>query len=420
MRRPALIVGAVVLAAGIGAAWYFGTGSEGEAAGPGMAGGGFRPTITVDVATVKRARVSDRVTVVGSLIGAATVDVVPKVSGRLESIQVRLGDRVSKNQLLARLEDRELQEQVRQAAASLEVSKASLRQREADLKFADTALKRSENLAARDLVSRQALDDAQARVEAAQAQVELSRAQLGQSQARLEELQINLTNTRILSPVDGFVGSRRVDAGAFVGPNSPVVSVVDISFVRLVTNLVERDLKRVGTGMAAEVQVDAYPGEVFAGRVARVAPILDPATRTAQMEVEVPNASARLKPGMYARVSFTVAESPNALTVPRNAVLDLEGVRGVYIAGDKAAKWTPVTTGIQQEEVVEVLSGLQDGDRIVTLGSASLRDGDPIAIADGRGGGRGGPAGASGRGGREGGGAGAGGRDGAPKGKKGA
>lgn len=413
MRRPVLIVGAVVLAAGIGLAWYFGTGSEGEAAGPGMAGGGgFRPTITVEVATAKRARVSDRVTVVGSLIGAATVDVVPKVSGRLETIQVRLGDRVSKGQLLARLEDRELQEQVRQAEASFEVSKASLRQREADLKFADTALKRSENLAARDLVSRQALDDAQARVEAAQAQVELSRAQLGQSQARLEELQINLTNTRILSPVDGFVGSRRVDAGAFVGPNSPVVSVVDISFVRLVANLVERDLKRVGTGMAAEVQVDAYPGEVFAGRVARVAPVLDPATRTAQMEVEVPNPSARLKPGMYARVRFTVAESPNALTVPRNAIVDLEGERGVFVTGDDTAKWTPVTTGIQEDEAVEVLSGLTDGAKIVTLGSASLKDGDSIAVAGGRGAGRGSP-GAAGR-------SGGGGREGAPKGRKGA
>lgn len=410
MRRLGFVVGAIVLSVGIGLFWYLGDGSAGEAAGPagmgaggrgGNAGGrgaptgGFRPTITVDVATVTRARVADRVTVVGSLIGAATVDVVPKVSGRLESIQVRLGDRVSKGQQLAKLEDREIQEQVRQADASFEVSKASLRQREADLKFAQTALQRSENLAARDLVSRQALDDAQARVEASQAQVDLARAQLGQAQARLEELQINLANTRVVSPVDGFVGSRRVDAGAFVGPNAPVVSVVDISFVRLVANLVERDLQRIGTGMEADVQVDAYPGENFKGRVARIAPVLDPATRTAQMEVEVPNGTARLKPGMYARVSFTVAESPHALTVPRNALVDLEGVRGVYVAGEGTATWAPVQTGIQEDDRVEVLSGLKEGDRIVTLGSASLQDGDSIAIAARR---AGGPSATGGRG----------------------
>jgi membrane fusion protein (multidrug efflux system) len=128
------------------------------------------------------------------------------------------------------------------------------------------------------------------------------------------------------------------------------------------------------------------------------------------MEVEVPNPSARLKPGMYARVRFTVAESPNAVTVPRNALVDVEGVRGVYVAGDKTAKWTPVTTGIQEDDVVEVLSGLQEGDRIVTLGSASLKDGDAIAIAGGRGG-----ADAAGRQGGAGGG-----REGAPKGRKGA
>ncbi|MEW5982181.1 MAG: efflux RND transporter periplasmic adaptor subunit [Acidobacteriota bacterium] len=404
MRRVAFVVGAVALAAGIGVTLYV-RGDGSAAAGPGGAGGGrggglagaggFRPTITVDVTNTRRARVADRVTVVGSLIGAVSVDVVPKVSGRLESVQVRLGDRVGRGQLLAKLEDREIQEQVHQAEASFDVSKASLRQREADLKFAQTALQRSQNLAARDLVSRQTLDDAQARVEAAQAQVDLSSAQLGQSKARLEELQINLANTRVLSPVDGFVGSRRVDPGAFVGPNSPVVSVVDISLVRLIANLVERDLKRVGTGMAAEVQVDAYPGEVFQGRVARIAPVLDPATRTAQMEVEVPNPAARLKPGMYARVRFTVAESPNALIVPRNAIIDLEGERGVFLAGEKTAAWRPVTTGIQEEDLVEVLSGLEDGDRVVTLGSASLQDGDPIAVAAGRGAGRGAPGGGS-------------------------
>lgn len=417
MRKSVLLIGLVVLAAGIGLTLYMRSG-DGGATAAGMGGGGgrggaggFRPTITVDVTTVKRASVADRVTVVGSLIGAATVDVVPKVSGRLETVNVRLGDRVAMGQLLAKLEDREIQEQVRQAEASFEVSKASVRQREADLKFAQTALDRSLNLAKRDLVSRQTLDDAQARVEAAQAQVDLSRAQLGQSQARLEELQINLANTRVLSPVDGYVGSRRVDSGAFVGPNSPVVSVVDISFVRLVANLVERDLKRVGTGMSAEVQVDAYPGEVFNGRVARVAPVLDPATRTAQMEVEIPNASARLKPGMYARVRFTVAESQNALTVPRNAIVDLEGERGVYLAAERTATWTPVKTGIQEEDLVEVLSGVKEGDRIVTLGSASLQDGDPIEIAGGRSAGRGAPGGAPA--------APAGGRQGAPKGRGG-
>ena len=404
--RKALILGiaAVVVALGL---WMYlkpgsGDGAAQAAGGPGGGAGGrggaggFRPTMTVEVTTTKRLAVAERVMVVGNLIGAVTVDVVPKLSGRLESVAVRLGDPVRRGQLLATVEDRELREQVRQTEASLEVSKATVRQREADLKNSQSNLERSRNLFARNLIARQALDDAEARNDAAQAQVDLASAQAAQAGARLEELRINLSNTRILSPVDGFVGSRRLDPGAFVGTNSAFLSVVDIHFVRLVANLVEKDLRRIVIDMPAQVEVDAYPGEIFTGHVARLAPVLDPATRTAEMEVEVPNPTARLKPGMYARVEFVVAEHAAALTVPRNALVDLEGTRGVFVAEGKTARFKPVKTGIVDGEAVEITEGLADDTTVITLGAASLRDGDPIVVAGqgGRGGTGGGPRGA--------------------------
>jgi len=376
--------------------------------GGGGRGGAFRPTMTVETTTTTRLDVAERVTVVGNLIGAATVAVVPKVSGRIESVNVRLGDPVRRGQLLATLEDRELREQVRQTEASLDVSRATVRQREADLKNAQSNLERSRNLFGRSLIAQQTLDDAEARYDAAVAQVDLARAQGSQATARLEELRINLSNTRILSPVDGFVGSRSLDAGAFVGTNSSFLSVVDIHFVRLVANLVEKDLRRIVIDMPAVVEVDAYPGETFAGRVARLAPVLDPATRTAQMEVEVPNAGARLKPGMYARVEFIVAQRAGALTVPRNAIVDLDGTRGVFVADGKTARFKPITSGIVDGEAVEITEGLADASTVITLGSASLRDGDPIVIAAqqaGRGARGGAPAEGGGRGQRPGGGA---------------
>ena len=398
--RKALILGIAAVVVGLGLWMYLKPGSGDGAAqaaagqpagGGGRGAGGFRPTMTVEVTTSKRLAVAERVTVVGNLIGAVTVDIVPKVSGRLESVGVRLGDPVRRGQVLATLEDRELREQVRQTEASLEVSKATVRQREADLKNAQSNLERSRNLFARNLIARQALDDAEARNDAAQAQVDLAGAQAAQAAARLEELRINLSNTRILSPVDGYVGSRKLDPGAFVGTNSSFVSVVDIHYVRLVANLVEKDLRRIVIDMPAQVEVDAYPGEIFTGRVARLAPVLDPATRTAEMEVEVPNPAARLKPGMYARVQFVVAEHAAALTVPRNALVDLEGTRGVFVADGKTARFKPVKTGIVDGEAVEITEGLADDTTVITLGAASLRDGDPIVIAGQ--GARGGPGG---------------------------
>jgi RND family efflux transporter MFP subunit len=384
-------------AAGTQRAAQNGEGRGGGPRGGGFGGGGFggrgggfqRPPMTVELASTARATVSQRLTVVGNLIGESTVAVAPKTAGRLEQVYVRLGDRVRRGQRIATIEDQEIREQVRQAEASFEVARATIRQREADLQLAQTNVERSRNLFARELLPRQTLDDNEARYQAAIAQLDLARAQNTQSQARLDELRINLANTVIVSPVDGFVARRAADPGAFVSQNAPVVDVVDIGRVRLVANVVEKDLRQVGIGDAALVEVDAFPGDTFKGRIARVAPVLDPSTRTASIEIEIPNADFRLKPGMYARVGITTQSRENALVVPPNAVVDLDGRRGVFLAKDNAAVFRPVEVGIEDAARVEILSGLTDGERVITTGAAGLRDGDQILLAgaeqDGRG-----------------------------------
>lgn len=398
-----------------------GGGQAQQGGGAGRGGRGVRPPMPVEFATVKRAPVAEQVLVVGNLIGAATVQVVPKVNGRVQSVNVKLGDPVRRGQLIAKVEDNEIQEQVRGAEASFQVAQATIRQRDADLKLAKTNLDRSRSLVERQLLPQQTFDDTQARYEAAVAQLDLARAQFEQAKARLDELRITLANTRIPSPVDGFVGKRFVDPGAFVGPNSPVAAVVDIRTVRMVANLVERDVKRVGPGTPATVEVDAFPGESFAGKVSRVAPIFDPATRTAEMEIEVANPGFRLKPGMYARVNLTVETRANALTVPRNAIVTFEGREGVFVAGPSSApagggsggvasqgtagagrqsgdqpvliaKFFPVQTGLRDGEQIEITTGLKDGASVITTGASALKDGDRIVAAgSGRGtrGGRG-------------------------------
>jgi RND family efflux transporter MFP subunit len=385
------------------------------AGGRGGAGRGpIRPPMPVEFATVKRAPVAEQILVVGNLIGAATVQVVPRVNGRLQSVSVKLGDPVRQGQIIARVEDSELQEQVKGAEASHKVAQASIRQREADLKLAQSSLDRSRSLFERQLLPQQTFDDVDARHQAALAQLDLARAQFEQSKARLDELKVTLSNTLIVSPVDGFVGKRFLDPGAFASTNAPVASVVDIRTVRMVANLVEKDMQRVPAGTSANVEVDAYPGEKFRGRVGRVAPVFDPATRTAEIEIEVPNGDFRLKPGMYSRVQLTIATKADAVTVPRNALVDLEGKSGVFIAaptetpqgtrgGDQAqktltAKFLAVQTGIRDGENVEIIAGLRDGTQVITTGAGALKDGDRIVAAGGERSGRG-PA-ASGRGGR--------------------
>jgi len=160
--------------------------------------------------------------------------------------------------------------------------------------------------------------------------------------------------------------------------------------VRLVANVVEKDLRRVTQGMPADVSVDAFPGEKFEGRIAHVAPVLDPATRTAQVEVEIQNSNFRLKPGMYAKVDFVVEQKQNTLVVPANAIVDLNGKKGVFLPDEgDVAKFKPITIGMSQSDIVEVVDGLPEGARVVTTGAAALREGDKIVLL-GQNGGRGG------------------------------
>jgi RND family efflux transporter MFP subunit len=436
MRRTLVIV--IVAAVAVGGVVLYKRGDSGTtvaagAAAPGGGGGrmgrgGPRAPMPVEFATVGRSSLSDHILVVGNLIGAATVDVAPRVTGRLETINVRLGDTVRRGQVLAKVEDQELLQQVRQAEASFQVAEATIRQRQADLNLAKANLDRSKSLVDRELLPQQSHDDTESRHQAAVAQLDLARAQFEQARARLDELKITLSNTSIESPVDGFVGKRYVDPGAFVGTTSPVVSVVDIRTVRLVANLVERDVRQVRAGTPAVVEVDAYPGEKFSGSVSRVAPVFDPSTPTAEMEIEVPNPGYRLKPGMYARVQLTVDTRGEALTVPRNAIVATNGQTGVFIAeaapdapagagggpADPAdvartgregaqpggrgpaaggapagppgapamiARFVPVETGIRTADRVEILSGLREGARVITVGAGALRDGERILLA---------------------------------------
>lgn len=415
MKRIVII--SIVVTALAGAAFYSGlfsgaaapgagdpgqggaAGGQGGRQGGGAGGrGGGRGQLTVELASATRAAVNKELAVVGNLVGDQTVSVVPKAAGRLESITVKLGDRVTRGQRIAKIEDEELLEQVKQAQAAFQVASATIRQREADLELAKTNAERSRNLFQRQLLPQQTLDDSEAKYQSAQAALDLARAQNTQSQARLDELRATLQNTIITSPVNGFVARRGADPGAYVSANAPIVDLVDITTVRLVVNVIEKDLKQLAAGNSARVEVDAFPGESFEGRIARIAPVLDPATRTASIEIEIPNGQFRLKPGMYARVGIVTDSHPNALVVPTNSVVDVNGTRGVYLAVNNVAQFRPVTTGIESNTRTEILDGVSDGDRVVTTGAPALRNGDPIVLA-----GRGGAGGRQTQGGRTGG-----------------
>ena len=353
----------------------------------------------VEFATVKRAPVAEQILVVGNLIGAATVEVVPRANGRLQVVDVKLGDPVRQGQVIARVEDSELREQVRGAEASYQVSQASIRQREADLKLAQNNLERSRSLYERQLLPQQTFDDVDARHQAAVAQLDLARAQFEQSKARLDELKITLTNTQIVSPVDGFIGKRYLDPGAFASTNAPVASVVDIRTVRMVANLVERDMRRVPVGTAANVEVDAYPGRDVQGpRQPRCAGLrsvhADGRNRDRSAErrlsPEAGHVFARAAhdqqrgatPSLFRATRSSTSTAGPACSSPRPPRRLRARAAGAAARTCMTAKFVPVEVGIRDGEAIEITKGLDNGARVITTGASALKDGDRIVAAN--------------------------------------
>jgi RND family efflux transporter MFP subunit len=281
---------------------------------------------------------------------------------------------------VARLEDDELQQQVRRAEASLRVARASMVQREAELKSVEMEHERYRSLESEGVVSSEQREQAQTRVEVSRAQVNLAEAQVAQAEAELAELEIRLGQTDVLSPLTGVVGQRHVDPGALVTTNTPILLIMDISSMEMVVNVPERDINKLRVGNEARVLVDAVPGEELAGRVVRISPLLDPQTRTAPVEIDVPNPSRNLKAEMFTRVDLNLMTERETLLVPRDALVYRGNRAGVFVVESDVVRFQPIETGLAEEDRIEVRTGLVEGTTVVTRGANLLKNGDTVQI----------------------------------------
>jgi RND family efflux transporter MFP subunit len=335
---------------------------------------------TVEISKVRMGPLSERVFLVGALKPIAQVDVVSKMTGRIDQLQVEIGDWVQKGTLIAKVDEDEVRQQVNRAAAALEVAKASLSQKQTDKEILKKELDRTVELHENQLIPRRDLDTADARYRGAIAQEKLAEAQIDQAQAELRELRVRLDNTRILAPISGLVGKRHLDNGALVNPSMAVVSMVDLSTMVMEINAPEKDLVKIRTGLEAGIVLDAYPEQKFKGRVIRLSPILDPATRTGSVEIEVPNPKMMLKAEMFARVELDLGTRHNTLLVPREALVSHDQQRGVFKLQEDTARFQPVDAGITQGGEVEVISGLKEGESVITLGVNLVKNGDKVRL----------------------------------------
>lgn len=348
--------------------------------GPGGPGGG-RVGMLVQLEEARMHVFTSSLDVLGELAPLASVDVMSRISGRLKEVRAERGDFVSRGQLLAVVDDEDLLQQIRRAEASIAVARASVQREQASTENLQLQANRYQRLFVEKLISEQDLQDLESRLRVSQAQVQLAQAQVDQAEASLRELRVQQQQTQIYSPMDGFVGVRYLDPGALVNASVPILSVVDVSRLKTVVPVPEADLRRVSPGLGGEVRVDAYPDQVYRGTVTRISPLLNPATRTGDIEIEIPNPSRLLKPGMFARVSLKAETARPALAIPRSALLTRGELKGVYLLNDDlTTRFQRIEIGRIQGDMVEVLSGIEAGAKMVGSGAQKLNEGDKVII----------------------------------------
>lgn len=336
--------------------------------------------VPVEVAAVDRGEVRKVVEFSGRLAPETEVNIIPKIPGRIRSISVGVGDRISQGQVLVKLDDAEVVAALHNAEAGLAVAEANARIAAAALEDARRNLERMKQLYEAGAVSQQQLEQAQLNYDRAAAGV--ADAQVRQAQAAVEAARVQLANTVITSPIDGVVTARYADPGSLAGSTQPVLTVAAIDSVKVQIGVTGDDINRVKAGEEVSVLVTAAGDREFKGRITRISPAADARSRLYPVEIAISNPDHLLKPGMFARVKLTTEVRAAAVRVPVQAVIDKEGQKVVYVLEGSRARERRVKTGIADERYVEIISGVRPGERVVVTGQEFLTDGTAVTTGD--------------------------------------
>jgi RND family efflux transporter MFP subunit len=344
--------------------------------------------------------------VTGTLAADQEVVLGFKVSGRLAQIPVDLGTSVQQGQPIARLDTTDLELRVRQSEAALQQARVRLglppegsdfsvnientaiaREARAEMDAARSRLERAKQLFDKGLLPKADFDTtnsgykvAEARYEDALEEARNRQALLAQRRSELEIARQQLADAELVAPISGMIQQRNANVGQYLAAGAPVVTVVQMDPLRLKTAVPEREARMIRIGQPVRVTVEGAPG-THGGRIARTSPSFDESNRTLLVETEVSNASARLRPGAFARAEIVVASGYRALLVPPSSVVAFAGVDRVFTVDSGKAVEKRVKTGRRSEAGIEILEGVQAGDRVI-LSPGNMADGEKIIVKE--------------------------------------
>jgi RND family efflux transporter MFP subunit len=329
----------------------------------------------------------------GYVVAQRKAAVASKTTGRLEWLGVEEGSLVKSGQVIARLENRDLQAAVRQSKEGVQSARASLEQTRAELVDAEQSFGRLKELLRQGIVAQSEYDAAAARFKRAAAAVAAAGAGVRSSAASLDGASINLDYSLIRAPFDGVVLTKNADVGDIITPlgaaanaKAAVVTIADPASLQVEADVSESSLALVKKGQPCEITLDALPKMRFRGQIHMIVPTADRSKATVLVKVRFVDTDSRILPEMSAKVAFLEHEAGRADQLPRTAVspaavVKSGGREGVYLIKGVRVVFVPVTIGAKLGDLVEV-SGVKSGDRVALKPLGRLNDGDRVALSE--------------------------------------
>ena len=316
----------------------------------------------------------------GYVVAQRKAAVASKGTGRLVYLGVVEGDKVQKNQIIARLEDNDIR-------AMLNEAKANLKVQEAELNVADSNYKRQKSLFEARLASQLDVDNAESNYFRVLASIELAK-------ARIEGANVSMENMRIRAPFDGTVLTKNAEVGEIVAPlaagvnsRAAVVTIADMSSLQVETDVSESNIEKITTELNCEISLDAYPNKRYKGYVTKIVPTADRAKATVLVKVGFNSYDERVLPEMSAKVLFLTDEGPSdnenmelTLVIPQSAMASRDGKSLVYMVKDNIAYEVEVLSGRKIGSYIEILRGLENGDRVIKNLNDQISDGMSVKV----------------------------------------
>ncbi|KAB2880655.1 efflux RND transporter periplasmic adaptor subunit [bacterium] len=355
----------------------------------------FQSAKTVNVTTASLmlpGQTSGVLTASGYIVPQRKASVASKGTGRLVYLRVEEGDKVKHGQIIARLEDNDVQAQLAQANANWVAAKAQLEQTEADFEQAQKEYERNESFWKSKVITDSDFEIVKAQYKSAVARVNSAKANVVSFEAVINAAQVQIENTVIRAPFDGTVLTKNADVGEIVAPfaagansRGNVVTMADMASLQLEADVSESNIERVKIQQPCEITLDAFPEKRYRGEVWKIVPTADRAKATILTKIKFLEIDNKVLPEMSAKVTFlseAVSDSQmNAkpkLTIPLSAIAERNGTQVVFIIKNDALTEKAILLGEKMGDRIEVVSGLSSGDKIVNSPAADLQSGDKV------------------------------------------